>query len=41
MPDSNDGLHLTTAGYQKMADLLYDEVFRNYMLDQNETEAAG
>jgi len=41
MPYSNDGLHLTTAGYQKMADLLYDEVFRNYMLDQNETEAAG
>ena len=40
MPYSNDGLHLTTAGYQKMADLLYDEVFRNYMLDQNETEAA-
>jgi acyl-CoA thioesterase-1 len=24
---SNDGLHLTTAGYQRLADLLYDEVF--------------
>jgi acyl-CoA thioesterase-1 len=24
---SNDGLHLTTAGYQRLADLLYDDVF--------------
>jgi lysophospholipase L1-like esterase len=26
-PYSNDGLHLTTAGYRCFADLLYDEVF--------------
>jgi acyl-CoA thioesterase I len=26
-PYSNDGLHLTTAGYRKMADLLYEQVF--------------
>jgi len=26
-PYSNDGLHLTTEGYRKMADLLYEQVF--------------
>ena len=26
---SNDGLHLTTEGYRLLADLLYDEVFKN------------
>jgi acyl-CoA thioesterase-1 len=26
-PYSNDGLHLTTAGYRKLADLLYEQVF--------------
>ncbi|MEO5357405.1 MAG: GDSL-type esterase/lipase family protein [Nitrospirae bacterium YQR-1] len=26
---SNDGLHLSTEGYRVIADLLYDEVFRN------------
>jgi len=26
-PYSNDGLHLTTAGYRRLADLLYEEVF--------------
>lgn len=35
LPYSNDGLHLTTAGYQKMADLLY-EVFRNCIHDRQE-----
>jgi acyl-CoA thioesterase-1 len=24
---SNDGLHLTTAGYERLADLLYEQVF--------------
>lgn len=26
---SNDGLHLTTEGYRKMADLLYEQVFQS------------
>ncbi|MEP6887042.1 MAG: GDSL-type esterase/lipase family protein [Nitrospirales bacterium] len=28
-PYSNDGLHLTTEGYRKMADLLYEQVFQS------------
>jgi acyl-CoA thioesterase-1 len=28
-PYSNDGLHLTTAGYEVMATLLYEQVYRN------------
>lgn len=31
---SNDGLHLTTEGYQKMADLLYEQVFHARVLPQ-------
>jgi lysophospholipase L1-like esterase len=30
---SNDGLHLTTAGYRRLADLLYDEVFASAFAD--------
>lgn len=32
-PYSNDGLHLTTAGYRLLADLLYEEVFAAGPLD--------
>ena len=28
-PYSNDGLHLTTAGYERLARLLYEQVFKN------------
>jgi lysophospholipase L1-like esterase len=34
-PYSNDGLHLTTEGYRKMADLLYEQVFQSRVLGQN------
>jgi acyl-CoA thioesterase I len=32
---SNDGLHLTTAGYRKLADLLYEQVFRAHAAGQH------
>lgn len=35
-PYSNDGLHLTTEGYRKMADLLYEEVFHCRVRRQHE-----
>jgi len=35
-PYSNDGLHLTTEGYRKMADLLYEEVFHFRVRGQHE-----
>jgi len=28
-PHSNDGLHLTTAGYELLARLLYEQVFKD------------
>jgi lysophospholipase L1-like esterase len=34
-PYSNDGLHLTTEGYRKMADLLYEQVFQSGVPGQN------
>jgi lysophospholipase L1-like esterase len=34
-PYSNDGLHLTTAGYRKIADLLYEQVFQHRLGDTN------
>ena len=30
-PYSNDGLHLTVAGYQLLADLLYQQVFERLL----------
>jgi acyl-CoA thioesterase-1 len=38
-PYSNDGLHLTTEGYQKMARLLYEEVFRPQVKEKSEHRA--
>ncbi|HET7057198.1 MAG TPA: GDSL-type esterase/lipase family protein [Nitrospiraceae bacterium] len=35
-PYSNDGLHLTTKGYRKMADLLYEQVFHGRVHGQHE-----
>jgi len=35
-PYSNDGLHLTTEGYRKMADLLYQQVFHARVRGQHE-----
>ena len=35
-PYSNDGLHLTTNGYRKMADLLYEQVFHGRVHGQHE-----
>lgn len=35
-PYSNDGLHLTTEGYRKMADLIYEQVFHARVRGQHE-----
>lgn len=35
-PYSNDGLHLTTIGYRKMADLLYEQVFHGRIHGRHE-----
>jgi lysophospholipase L1-like esterase len=34
---SNDGLHLTTAGYRLLARLLYDQVFAKAAASEGET----
>ena len=38
---SNDGLHLTTAGYRLLADLLYEEVFAGGPLDHKPFHRPG
>ncbi len=40
-PYSNDGLHLTTAGYELLADLLYDQVFKDLSLPNRSGPARG
>ncbi len=38
-PYSNDGLHLTTAGYRRLAQLLYDQVFARIGREPDQGEA--